>query len=198
MMNNKSHLLLLTTLPLLLTSCLGKSDKYDNIEEYNKWLNEAVENSDFHSELYIFPTEIDKESAKSFLYRTKESLFNGSYFLYLVMEYDETAYNGEIERLSNVKATFSNGEVKSVIHNEEKKVYLTIQQNNRHEYAYYDETKHLIAYVSNQLFDWGMTGIEKEYCIEDVPLEEKDLYDGYNMYYLYQGDVGYYVKESVR
>ena len=196
-MKNKTRILSFLALPLLLTSCLSKSDRYDNIEEYNKWLESAIENSDFHSELYIFPSEINKESAKNFMYRTSSSLFSGAYFFYLVMEYDETAYNNEITRLADVKATYANGEVKTIIHSEERKAYISIQQNNRHEYAYYDETNHIIAYVSNQLYDWGMTGIDKEYYIGDIEIENKDMNGGYNIYYRYEGDVGYYIKDNI-
>lgn len=196
-MKNKTRILSFLALPLLLTGCLSKSDRYDNIEEYNKWLESAIENSDFHSELYIFPSEINKESAKNFIYRTSSSLFSGAYFFYLVMEYDETTYNNEITRLADVKATYANGEVKAIIHSEERKTYISIQQNNRHEYAYYDETIHVIAYVSNQLYDWGMTGIEKEYYIQDIEIENKDMNGGYNIYYRYDGDVGYYIKDNI-
>ena len=195
-MKNNARILLFLSLPFLLTGCLAKSEKFDNVDEYQTYLEAAINNSDFHTELYIFPSEVNKDSVKNFVYRTKEGLLNGDYFFYLVMEYDETTYSSEIERLSNVKATFSNGTVKNVIHNEEKKVYLAIQQNSRNEYAYYNETNHQIAYVSNQLYDWGMTGIDKEHYIDDVPIEEKDLYGGYNIYYRYEGDVGYYIKEN--
>ena len=195
-MINKTRVLLFLAVPFLLTGCLAKSEKYDNVDNYKEYLAKAIENSDFHTELYIFPSEISKDSVKNFIYRTKEGLLNGDYFFYLVMEYDETTYSNEIERLSNVKATFKEGTVKSVLHNEEKKVYLTIQQNGRNEYAYYDESKHQIAYVSNQLFDWGMTGIDKEHYIDNVPIEEKDRYGGYNIYYRYEGDVGYYIKDN--
>ena len=76
---------------LLLTGCTS-TKTYDNPQEYLEYLKTAVENSDFHSELYIFPQEIEQEEIQTLTYETRDSLFNGSYFFYLVAQYYYMSY----------------------------------------------------------------------------------------------------------
>lgn len=181
-------------IPTLLTSCAWKNTDAKN---YRAKLLECREEADFHTELYIFPEDTNEGTPTNFFYRKMEDLFIGTYVLYLVMEYDEVHYLSEIDRLSKVEARFSNGETKSIIHNVENSVYLTIQMNGRYEYAKYNPDKYEIAYVSNQLSSWEASGVSKEHLIDVIPLDDEDAPGGYNMYYYYVDDVGYYVTEEV-
>ena len=74
-------------------------------------------------------------------------LMNGSYFFYLVMNYDEENFNNELTRLDSIKGHFPNGETKSIIHYEDESIYLTINRDSRYEYVKYNKEKLEIAYV---------------------------------------------------
>ena len=181
---------------LLLTGCTS-TKTYDNPQEYLEYLKTAVENSDFHSELYIFPQDIGQSEIKSVTYQTRESLFAGSYFLYLVAQYNQARFQAEISRLDNVKALFKDGTIKPILKYEEQTIYLTIDKDNRCEYVKYNEETYEIAYVSNQLFEWYNVTISNEHLQDDVAIPQ-ELDDGdntYNMYYLYEGGVGHYVND---
>ena len=184
---------------LTLGGCATKAN--NDINQYETLLNQSINNSDFHSELYVFPNEINTENAIAFSYKTREDLFTGSYLLYLVMKYDQNQFNAELERLDAIKADIEipNNvfKTKNIIKDTDTSQYVTITQNSRYEYAKYNSEALEIAYVSNQLFTWKETGIKNEYLYKDikVPIELDDDGNSYNMYYYYEADIGYYVKD---
>lgn len=189
----------LMTIPFLtLGGCATKAN-YD-VNQYETLLNQSINNSDFHSELYVFPSEINTENAVAFFYKTREDLFTGSYLLYLVMKYDQNQFNAELERLDAIKADIEipNNvfKTKNIIKDTDTSQYVTITQNSRYEYVKYNSETLEIAYVSNQLFTWKETGIKNEYLYKDIkiPTELDDGDNSYNMYYYRVDDIGYYVK----
>ena len=183
---------------LALEGCATKAN--NNVNQYETLLKQSINNSDFHSELYIFPSEINTENAVAFSYKTREDLFTGSYLLYLVMKYDQNQFNAELERLDAIKAAIEipNNvfKTKSIIKDTDTSQYVTITQNSRYEYVKYNSETLEIAYVSNQLFTWKETGIKNEYLYKDIkiPTELDDGDNSYNMYYYRVDDIGYYVK----
>ena len=195
---NKSRIL--TILPgisaLFCVSC-GKIEHKDDAGSYESLLKQCREESDFHSELYIFPETTQNGEAKGFYYAHQESMFTGSFFIYLVMKYDQTNFENEIDRISHVKAQYKTGETKSIIPFADQNLYLTIKKDNRYEYAMYNSSSLEIAYVSNQLFEWKDIPIKNEHILPDViiPAEVMDQGNGYTLYYLYDGDVGMYIED---
>jgi hypothetical protein len=189
----------LMTIPFLtLGGCATKAN--NNVNQYETLLKQSINNSDFHSELYVFPSEINTENAVAFSYKTREDLFTGSYLLYLVMKYDQNQFNAELERLDTIKADIEipNNvfKTKNIIKDTDASQYVTITQNSRYEYVKYNSETLEIAYVSNQLFTWKETGIKNEYLYKDIkiPTELDDGDNSYNMYYYRVDDIGYYVK----
>ena len=183
---------------LTLGGCATKAN--NDINQYETLLKQSIDNSDFHSELYVFPSEINTENAVAFSYKTREDLFTGSYLLYLVMKYDQNQFNAELERLDTIKADIEipNNvfKTKNIIKDTDTSQYVTITQSSRYEYVKYNSETLEIAYVSNQLFTWRETGIKNEYLYKDikVPAELDDGDNSYNMYYYRVDDIGYYVK----
>ena len=182
---------ILWVFPLLLASC--KTDTRTNAEQYQDDLKEYREKSDFHSQLYIYPESLNGEIVKYIISET-EDLFNGSYFFYLVLNFDEKTFDSELQRLSEIKSVFTkhDNRVKPILHYPEQSTYLTIKRGGRYEYVLYDKESLQIAYVSNQLYDWSNVPLEPEHILPNVRIPE-ELYDGsntYNMYYLYDGNAG--------
>lgn len=183
---------------LTLGGCATKAN--NNVNQYETLLKQSIDNSDFHSELYVFPSEINTENAIAFSYKTREDLFTGSYLLYLVMKYDQNQFDAELNRLDAIKADIEipNNvfKTKNIIKDTDTSQYVTITQNSRYEYVKYNSETLEIAYVSNQLFAWKETGIKNEYLYKDVkiPTELDDSDNSYNMYYYRVDDIGYYVK----
>lgn len=183
---------------LTLGGCATKAN--NNVNQYETLLKQSINNSDFHSELYVFPSEINTENAIAFSYKTREDLYTGSYLLYLVMKYDQNQFNAELERLDAIKADIEipNNvfKTKNIIKDTDTSQYVTITQNSRYEYVKYNSETLEIAYVSNQLFTWKETGIKNEYLYKDIeiPTELDDGDNSYNMYYYRVDDIGYYVK----
>ena len=62
-MFNKTLLFVST---LLLSGCSCSS----NVRTYDDALNEAIENTDFHSQLYIFPESTNKGTPTNFSYKS--------------------------------------------------------------------------------------------------------------------------------
>ena len=195
----KSIIATLTMIPFLtLGGCTTKAN--NDVNQYETLLKQSINNSDFHSELYVFPSEINTENAIAFSYKTREDLFTGSYLLYLVMKYDQNQFNAELERLDAIKADIEipNNvfKTKNIIKDTDTSQYVTITQNSRYEYVKYNSETLEIAYVSNQLFIWRETGMKNEYLYKDIkiPTELDDGDNSYNMYYYRVDDIGYYVK----
>ena len=186
---------ILGVFPLLLCSC--KRDTRTNAEQYLDDLKYCRENKDFHSQLSIFPDSLNGEIIKYF-YMEESDLFTGSYFFYLVLQYDEDTFNNELARLNNVRSTFSRVNlVKPIIHFEEQSTYLTISRDNRYEYVLYNKEKLEVAFVSNQLFTWDRAQVLPEHAMPNVvvPVELDDGNNTYNMYYYYDGEVGWEVTD---
>ena len=184
---------------LILGGCATKAN--NDINQYETLLNQSFDEFDFHSEFYVFPSKINTENAIAFSYKSREDLFTGSYLLYLVMKYDQNEFNTELERLDAVKADFEIKpgvfKTKSIIKDVNTSQYVTICKDSRYEYVKYNSETLEIAYVSNQLFSWKETGIKADYLYKDikVPTELDDGGNSYNMYYYYEADIGYYVKD---
>ena len=182
---------------LALGGCAIRSD--DNVEKYEELYNKMVSNQDFHTELYIFPRKIDTKQAVAFSTKSRDDLFNGSYLFYLVMKYEESQFNAELERLDAVKAEIEipNNVVKTkkIIKDTKTSQYVTISKNSNYEYVKYNAETYEIVYVSNQLFSWTESGINIDHKYEDIeiPSEIADGKNEYNMYYYYESDIGYYV-----
>jgi hypothetical protein len=197
-MKNKLKILgNLLVFSLLLFSC--KRDTRTNAEQYLDDLKEYREKSDFHSQLYIFPESLNGEIVKYVISET-EDLFTGSYFYYLVLEFDQATFDSELNRLSEVKAVYPrfNNATKPVIHYEEQSVYLTIMKDNRFEYALYNKENLQIAYISNQLYQWSELPLLPEHSMPSlvIPKELDDGKNTYNMYYYYDGEVGWEVTDN--
>ena len=181
---------------LFCVSCFKPTTK-SNPEEYLDLLKQCRDESDFHTELYIFPDTTKNTEIKSFYYSHTQDLFTGSFLLYLVLDYQETGFEAELERLSSVKATYKGGEEKHAISYPDQHLFLTIKQEARFEYAVYDKEKCEIAYVSNQIYNWDKIPVDSKYVIPDliIPEELDDKNNTYNIYYLYDGDVGLYIED---
>ena len=174
----------------LCTSCntITKSDW----ESYREIYEECLSDRDFHSQLYIFPESVEGLEITNFVFSNTTDLFTGSWLMYLGLKWDEAGFNKELDRLNNIKATYKSGDVKPIIKYEEKSLYLTVYKDNRFEYALYNKDSFEITYVSNQLYEWKDTPVKEEHILPNVTIPS-DLDDGnnsYNIYYLYDGDVG--------
>ena len=203
-MNNK---LLLPILVLSLSSCVTSN----HVGSYKVLYEELVEEVDFHTGLFIFPEDTNKGKPTDFYYKTVPDLLTGSFVFYLVMEYDEANYLSEIDRLSKIKQHFYIDDsfltekidvTKTIIHDEANHTFVTIARDHRYEYALYNENKHEIAYISNQLEPWELTEVNRKHIINDfnIPKEIEDGDNSYNLYYFYTIDVfglevGFYCDE---
>lgn len=179
---------ILLLIPLLLCSC-GFNSNF-NVKTYNDVLKDAKDNPDFHTQLYVFPENTNIGTPTSFAYKSMADLLNGSYFFYLVMNYDEENFNNELTRLSNIEGHFANGETKSIIHYEDESIYLTINRDSKYEYVKYNKEKLEIAYVSNQLFSWMSARVDSKHSLPNltIPSELDDGDNSYNMYYFYSDE----------
>lgn len=183
---------ILPVFPALFCFSCKKTEKTD-VEEYVDILNECINDRDFHSQLYIFPKSIEGLDIKKFVFSNTTDLFNGSWLMYLGLKWDEHGFNAELERLNNVKAVYKTGDVKPIIKFEDKSLYLTICKDNRYEYALYNKETFEIYYVSNQLYEWKDTPVAAEHILPSVtiPSELDDGNNSYNIYYRYEGDIGW-------
>lgn len=198
-------------LPILALSICGCSVSSD-IASYKRLYEELVAEVDFHTGLFVFPKDTNSGKPRKLYYKKVPDLLTGSFVFYLVMEYNEANFASELDRLSKIKQHFCIDEsdlivekidaTKTIIHDEVNHAYVTICRNNRYEYAMYNETNHEIAYVSNQLEPWLVTGVKNEHIITDfnVPEEIDDGNNSYNLYYYYTIDifgneVGFYCDE---
>ena len=182
--------------PALLCASCSQTTKTDT-EEYADILKECVSDKDFHSQLYIFPKSIEGLEIQKFVFSNTTDLFNGSWLMYLSLKWDEYGFNKELERLNDVKAEFKTGDIKPIIKFEEESLYLTISKDNRYEYVLYNKKSFEVTYVSNQLYEWKKTPVLKEHILPDlvIPTELDDGNNTYNMYYRYEGDVGWEVTD---
>ena len=191
---------ILSVIPVVFCSSCNTHTK-SNAEDYSDILNECREKFDFHTKLYIYPETIEGTEIVKFFYQETSDLFTGSYFFYLVLTYSQEGFDAELQRIGEAKAEFKNGAIKTVLSYPEQSAFLSINKDNRYEYALYNKETLEIAYISNQLYLWKELEIleERHYMPTFVIPEEKDDGDNtYNMYYFYQGNVGYEVTDEIK
>ena len=179
----------------VLLCCSCNTDKRTDYEAYKDILDECVADRDFHTQLYIFPQSIEGLEITNFYYSNTTDLFTGSWLMYLGIKWDQDGFNNELLRLNNVKAVYNTGLEKLAIKYEDQHMFLTIKKDNRYEYALYNNDTFEIVYVSNQLYAWDKTPVKTEHILPDVTIP-KELDDGgntYNIYYRYEGEVGWEV-----
>ena len=175
--------------------CSCNTDKRTDYEAYKDTLEECVADRDFHTQLYIFPESIEGLEITNFYFSHTTDLFTGSWLMYLGLKWDETGFNNELNRLNGIKAVYNTGLEKPVIKYEDEHLFLTVMRDNRYEYALYNSETLEIVYISNQLYPWKETPVKSEHILPDIVIP-KELDDGsntYNIYYRYEGDVGWEV-----
>lgn len=160
----------------------------DDIENYNKYLEELQFDTDVHSKLFIFPEKINKDEVEGFEYLKVNSMFNSSYMFYLVVKYNEKEYFEEENRIKSVNRIFRGG-IKYPIYVDklEYPTYVTISDgHDTYEYVLLDKENNKIVYVFKQLYFYE-NKLDKEYLVEyQVPRNKRDNKKmGYNMYYYY-------------
>lgn len=164
-------------------------------QSYNEILWDCIKDKDFHSQLYIFPQSIEGLEVTKFYFSNTTDLFNGSWLMYLGLKWSEGGFKTELSRLDNVKAVYITGNEKPILKYEDKSLYVTVCRDNRYEYVLYDSNNFEIVYISNQLYQWKDTPVESKHIIPKITIP-KELDDGnnsYNIYYRYEGDVGWEV-----
>ena len=188
----------LTLLPTLFcSSCAAVINT--NIADYESLLEQCILEQDFHTELYIFPKTTSIGKPLGMRYEMTPDLFTGSYFLFLLMEYNQETFDSELSRVSKIEGHFSDGTVKKILHYENESIYLTVDRANRQEYVLYDKNSLQIAYISNQLYDWFALGMTSKYYLPNltIPAELDDGDNSYNMYYHYKIEFGLQVGDYV-
>lgn len=166
-------------------------EEYNDVENYQLYLEELKNNSDAHTGLYIFPKEVNIDSVEEFRYAHEDGVFDGSYLYYLTVSYNEEAYENEVNRIKKLSVKFVE-EKKNILYAEtgfNYPAYVSIfDGNGTYEYTLLNKEKHKIVYIYNQLFDFKHEGVNEEYTPQDYSVS-KDKRDtrskGYNMYYIY-------------
>ena len=183
---------ILPVFPAFFCFSCNKTEK-THVESYVEILSDCINARDFHSQLYIFPKSIEGLEITKFVFSNTTDLFNGCWLMYLGLKWDEEGFNSELERLDNVKGMYKTGDVKPIIKYEEQSLYLTISRDHRYEYALFNKTTFEIVYVSNQLYEWKDIPVLPEHRLPSVtiPAELDDGNNTYNLYYRYEGDIGW-------
>lgn len=120
---------------------------YNSIEDYEKF-----EEFKGYSNLLIFPSQIPEKASNSSYYFKKDSsnLFDDDYQIYLMCQYDQQAYNQEVNRLAAIKQVC--GEEIHYVWKDEKNfsfpAIVAIYNNNHcYEYALLDDINKKIYYI---------------------------------------------------
>lgn len=182
---------------------VGDIKTYEDESNYEVYLSDLIQNNDVHSLLYIFPSTLKNGQVTEFKYMEQDGLFDGSYYYYLVMNYDEDNYDKEYKRISNLELNYGSTKKTPIKDYIKYDTFITIYNNyNTYEYALFDKENNRIIYIFNQLFNWNEIGLENKYTLTEYNIDIKDTKQlGYNMYYLYDkygNGISYdeYIKEK--
>ncbi len=203
----KNLIPLLSLVPILLSGCnlsFLKTVENDDIVNYGEIHDSLIEDHDFNNALYLFPSNdyISEhlDYVKDFHYRNDEGIFGDSNFFYVKLTYgNENEFLEEYNRLLDVKVTFSNGAVKNAFHDDinHQVISVCVPDSSNYEYVIYDSLTYTFAYVANYYFDWKDLKLPSEYRLKSGNTPEEDKTWGFNIYYYYMEDVGYYFTEKI-
>ena len=161
---------------------------YNDISKYSEYLISLRNSDDVHSDLLIFPEELNNYHVDEFKYFSRNGLFDGNYFFYLQINLDDD-FTNEVDRIKNISVNY-NGIIKKPIYEKEYfglPCYITIFDGfDTYEYALINEKERTITYIFNQLFSFYELGLSDflnpyGYVVSIDKRDKKSL--GYNMYY---------------
>ena len=182
---------------------VGDIKTYEDESNYELYLSDLIQNNDVHSLLYLFPSTLKNGRVTEFKYMEQDGLFDGSYYYYLVMNYDGDNYDKEYKRISSLELNYGSTKKTPIKDYIKYDTFITIYDNyNTFEYALFDKENNRIIYIFNQLFNWNEIGLENKYTLTEYNIDIKDTKQlGYNMYYLYDkygNGISYdeYIKEK--
>ena len=190
-MNTKMKISLIIVFLILITfialpHILFKSPEIEaDINKYNEILDKLRNTEDVNSALLIFPEY--NYYITDLKYESKDGFFDGSYYLFVVAEYDTVEWINELTRIKNISVEYSDTS-KGLLYAELRyNTYIAIYDGyGTYEYILVDEENHKMVYVFNQSFGWNVIDIKPEYKLSNysVPQASRDPKNkGYNMYY---------------
>ncbi len=184
-MKSKNRIICIFFCVILFCAGCGKKENIADPESYGTLLIKMKENSDIHSKLFIFPEpEMVKEYIKNCNYAEEEGLFDGTYQLSIVCNYDNETYEEENQRLENIAVNY-NGSEQSALCNTTERGYLTYitiyDYAGTYEYAMLEEESKTITYVFSQLGNLQNI-VDEKYAIRESDVEEQ-INSAYNIYY---------------
>ena len=190
-MNNKMRISLIAVFMILaafiaLPHLLFKAPEIEaDINKYNEILDKLKHTEDVNSGLYIFPEY--NYYITDLKYEAKDGFLDGSYYLFVVAEYNETSWIDEITRIKNISVEYEDTSKSLLFAELRYDTYIAIYDGyGTYEYILVDKENKKIAYVFNQSFGWNVIDIKPEYKLSNysVPQDKRDPKNkGYNMYY---------------
>ena len=175
---------------------LDKYDKQYLIEEFS---------GDMTSHFFLFPDDLSGTEDADFRYEYKVGLLDTDASFFLTAEYSDEAFADEIERISGITCTVSDGQedhTQAVIYDEDMynyPAYIAIDGYcHTYEYALIDEANNRVIYVLTsypdpehlkeysdflkkdpKAYDFGTSTTLDRFCIYSVKMTD---FDGYNEY----------------
>ena len=184
-MKNKNRIICIFFCMILLCVGCGKREKIANPESYETILDKMDGNSDIHSKLLIFPEpEMVTKYIKDCNYTEQEGIFDGTYQLSIICDYDNEIYEEEKQRLGNITVSYNGSEQSALCTNTESgySTYITIYDHaGTYEYAMLDDKSKTIIYVFSQL--GSLQDIVDEKYVIDKSAAENEVDSAFNIYY---------------
>ncbi|MGN0317445.1 MAG: hypothetical protein ACI4E1_05845 [Lachnospira sp.] len=171
------------SLPFKTEQGIEKYDKAKMVKEYS---------ADFDSGFFIFPNSIDNAKTARYESKVKTGLFDSDGYFILEAEYDETDFENEISRLSDISCDISYNETsvtKQVVYDEnmyEYPAYITSDGYDYiYEYALIDELNSRIIYVILSYPEYSKLQDYKEFLkknADEYNLDNKTVLENFTIY----------------
>ena len=179
------------TLFFVLSRTSGKKEEerllIRNTEQFMMKIRELNELDNMQSNLSIFQTH--QGNITSCVFYKENNLFGIMYQVYMDCRFDEDTFASEVERLKQLSC--QQGHKKQDIIFAQlgfpQPAYVTIFEDNIHEYALIDEENKRISYVFEQFSDTENSYIPKDKLYGDYKVQNWNVDDGYNMYLFFDG-----------
>ena len=174
---------------VLAIDLLAPTKSKNGTENYDKAFFEEQYGGDLGSTLMIFPDSLEGKGETSFSSSLKTGFFDTDGYILLECTMEEAEFQKEIQRLSSLKATITDGKTSvtnDVLYDETSyryPAYVTCDGfDSTYEYALIDEESHRIIYL--YISYPNVTNLHYAKYLKKNPLAyTKDGLDSYSMYY---------------
>ena len=171
----------------MVKSHYSSSDEYQLIRDTDSVVSNIVslQNSDQAAQSNFLIFQTNKGEIIDSVFYKENNLFDTTYQIYVECQYNDKDFDNELNRIKDLSCR-ENGITQNILYSKTGflyEAYISVFEENIHEYALVDKENSRVYYVYEQFSDIKNGNIPEDLLWKDFKLNKKNTEKGYNMYF---------------